>query len=75
VVLLHGFGDTGDMWAPLAIVMAKDHTVIVRDLHGMGMSDHADTGYIKKNQAVDIAGVLDALKARVLRSLDPLARI
>ena len=27
VVLLHGFGDTGDMWAPLAIVLAKDHTV------------------------------------------------
>ena len=24
VVLLHGFGFTGDMWAPLAIVLAKD---------------------------------------------------
>jgi hypothetical protein len=43
VVLLHGFGDTGDMWAPLAIVLAKDHTVIVPDLRGMGMSDHPDT--------------------------------
>src|SRR5258705_13851348 len=62
VVLLHGFGDTGDMWAPLAIVLAKDHTVIVPDLRGMGMSDHPDTGYTKKNQAVDIAGVMDALK-------------
>jgi len=50
VVLLHGFGDTGDMWAPLAIVLAKDHTVIVPDLRGMGMSDHPDTGYTKKNQ-------------------------
>src|SRR6266404_4955256 len=36
VVLLHGFGDTGDMWAPLAIALAKDHTVIVPDLRGMG---------------------------------------
>jgi len=62
VVLLHGFGDTGDMWAPLAIVLAKDHTVIVPDLRGMGLSDHPDTGYTKKNQAVDIAGVMDALK-------------
>ena len=43
VVLLHGFGFTGDMWAPLAIVLAKDHTVIVPDLRGMGMSDHPDT--------------------------------
>src|SRR4030088_3705262 len=62
VVLLHGFGDTGDMWAPLAIVLAKDHTVIIPDLRGMGMSDHPDTGYTKKNKAVEIAGVLDALK-------------
>jgi pimeloyl-ACP methyl ester carboxylesterase len=62
VLLLHGFGDTGDMWAPLAIALAKDHTVIVPDLRGMGLSDHPDTGYTKKNQAVDIAGVMDALK-------------
>src|SRR4030081_60674 len=58
VVLLHGFGDTGDMWAPLAIALAKDHTVIVPDLRGMGMSDHPDTGYAKKNQAVDLVGAL-----------------
>jgi pimeloyl-ACP methyl ester carboxylesterase len=64
VVLLHGFGDTGDMWAPLAIVLAKDHTVIVPDLRGMGLSEHPDSGYTKKNQAVDIAGVMDALKIR-----------
>jgi pimeloyl-ACP methyl ester carboxylesterase len=50
VVLLHGFGDTGDMWAPLAIVLAKDHTVIVPDLRGMGMSEHPDVGYTKKNR-------------------------
>ena len=56
VVLLHGFGDTGDMWAPLAADLAKDHTVIVPDLRGMGRSEHPDTGYTKKNQAVDIAG-------------------
>jgi pimeloyl-ACP methyl ester carboxylesterase len=62
VVLLHGFGDTGDMWAPLAALLAKDHTVIVPDLRGMGLSSHPDTGYTKKNQALDIAGVLDALK-------------
>src|SRR5262249_29057277 len=61
VVLLHGFGDSGDMWAPIAAKLAKDHTVIVPDLRGMGLSEHPDTGYTKKNQAVDIAGVLDKL--------------
>ncbi len=64
VVLLHGFGDTGDMWAPLAAVLVKDHTVIVPDLRGMGLSAHPDTGYTKKAQATDIAGVMDALKVQ-----------
>jgi pimeloyl-ACP methyl ester carboxylesterase len=61
VVLLHGFGDTGDMWAPLAAQLAKDHTVVVPDLRGMGLSEHPDDGYTKKNQALDIVGVMDAL--------------
>ena len=61
VVLLHGFGDTGDMWAPLAKALVRDHTVIVPDLRGMGLSAHPETGYTKKNQALDIAGVMDAL--------------
>jgi pimeloyl-ACP methyl ester carboxylesterase len=64
VLLLHGFGDTGDMWAPLAARLVMDHTVIVPDLRGMGLSDHPDTGYTKKNEAQDIAGVLDALKVQ-----------
>jgi len=62
VVLLHGFADTGDMWGALANMLVKDHMVIVPDLRGMGLSAHPDTGYTKKNEAVDIAGVMDALK-------------
>jgi len=62
VVLLHGFADTGDMWSLLAAQLVTNHTVIVPDLRGMGLSAPADSGYTKKNQAVDIAGVMDALK-------------
>ncbi len=62
VVLLHGFGDTGDMWEPLAALLVREHTVIVPDLRGMGLSAHPDSGYTKKNQALDIIGILDALK-------------
>jgi pimeloyl-ACP methyl ester carboxylesterase len=62
VVLLHGFGDTGDMWAPLAKELAQSHTVIVPDLRGMGLSSHPVGGYDKKTQAGDIAHVLDQLK-------------
>ncbi len=64
VVLLHGFGDTGDMWAPLAAKLVPGHLVIVPDLRGMGLSAHPDAGYTKKNEALDIAGVMDALKVQ-----------
>jgi pimeloyl-ACP methyl ester carboxylesterase len=50
------------MWAPVAAALVKEHMVIVPDLRGMGLSAHPDAGYTKKNQALDIAGVMDALK-------------
>ena len=62
VVLLHGYGETGDMWSPLAKALATDHTVIVPDLRGMGLSAHPAGGYDKMNEARDIAGVLKTLK-------------
>jgi len=62
VVLLHGFGETGDMWAPLAADLVRDHRVIVPDLRGMGLSSKPEGGYDKKTQALDVADVLDALK-------------
>lgn len=62
VVLLHGFGETGDMWAPLAAELVRDHFVIVPDLRGLGLSSRPAGGYDKKTQAEDVAGVLDSLK-------------
>jgi pimeloyl-ACP methyl ester carboxylesterase len=62
VVLLHGFGETGDMWAPLAARLSRDHTVIVPDLRGLGLSSRPAGGYDKKTQGEDVAGLLDALK-------------
>ena len=61
VVLLHGYGETDDMWAPLAAELARDHRVVVPDLRGLGLSSRPDGGYDKKTQAGDVAGVLDAL--------------
>lgn len=61
VVLLHGFGDTGDMWAPLAAQFQSTRTVVVPDLRGMGLSAHPNAGYEKKNQALDIAQMLGRL--------------
>jgi pimeloyl-ACP methyl ester carboxylesterase len=61
VMLLHGFGDTGDMWMPLAEALVNDHTVIVPDLRGMGLSSHPEGGYEKTAQARDLAAILDQL--------------
>jgi len=50
------------MWVPLATELVRDHTVLVPDLRGMGYSSRPETGYDKKTQGRDIAGMLDALK-------------
>jgi pimeloyl-ACP methyl ester carboxylesterase len=62
VILIHGYGETGDMWAPLAAELAKDHKVIVPDLRGMGLSQRPESGYDKKTQGEDMARLLDALQ-------------
>ena len=61
VVLLHGYGETGDMWVPLARALMAKHMVVVPDLRGMGLSARADKGFEKKTQAEDIAGLLGKL--------------
>jgi pimeloyl-ACP methyl ester carboxylesterase len=61
VVMLHGYGETGDMWSPLAAALMRDHQVIVPDLRGLGLSSHPPGGYDKKTQAGDVAAVMDAL--------------
>ena len=62
VVLLHGYGETGDMWVPMAADLARDHTVVVPDLRGLGLSSKPSGGFDKKTQAGDVAGVLDAFE-------------
>lgn len=64
VLLLHGYGETGDMWAPLAADLARDHTVIVPDLRGLGLSAKPAGGFDKKTQAADMDAVLTALDVK-----------
>jgi pimeloyl-ACP methyl ester carboxylesterase len=62
VVMLHGFVETGDTWAPLAESMADYRTIIVPDLRGMGLSSHPSDGYDKRTQAGDVLQVMDQLQ-------------
>jgi pimeloyl-ACP methyl ester carboxylesterase len=60
-VLLHGYAQTGHMWSPLMPKLAQRHTVIVPDLRGAGGSSKPESGYDKKNMAVDIRALTDSL--------------
>lgn len=61
VVLLHGYAETSHMWLPLMPLLAKNHTVIVPDLRGAGESSKPESGYDKKNMAVDIHELVASL--------------
>ena len=61
VVLLHGYAENSDSWAPLAADLMKDHTVVVPDLRGIGRSSKPETGYDKKTEAKDIRAVVTGL--------------
>jgi pimeloyl-ACP methyl ester carboxylesterase len=61
VVLIHGYAENSDSWAPLAADLTKDHTVVVPDLRGIGRSSKPEGGYDKKTQAKDIRAVVTAL--------------
>jgi pimeloyl-ACP methyl ester carboxylesterase len=61
VVLLHGYAQTSHMWNPILPLLAKNHTVIVPDLRGAGGSSKPESGYDKKNMAVDIHDLVKSL--------------
>jgi pimeloyl-ACP methyl ester carboxylesterase len=61
VLLIHGYAENSDSWAPLAADLMKDHTVVVPDLRGIGKSSKPEGGYDKKTQAKDMRAVVTAL--------------
>src|SRR5262249_15960007 len=61
VLLIHGYAENSDSWAPLAADLMKDHTVVVPDLRGIGKSSKPEGGYDKKTQAKDLRAVVTTL--------------
>src|SRR6267378_1862282 len=61
VVLLHGYAQTSHMWNPVMPLLARNHTVIVPDVRGAGSSSKPESGYDKKNMAVDIHDLVTSL--------------
>jgi pimeloyl-ACP methyl ester carboxylesterase len=61
VVLLHGYTQISHMWHSLMEPLSRRHTVIVPDLRGAGGSAKPESGYDKKNMAVDIHELTSSL--------------
>jgi pimeloyl-ACP methyl ester carboxylesterase len=62
VILLHGFPETGDAFAPVAAELGKRYRLIVPDLRGAGLSQRPSSGYDKKTIATDVKELMDQLK-------------
>jgi pimeloyl-ACP methyl ester carboxylesterase len=61
LVLLHGFGETSNMWIPLFDEFGKTYTIIAPDLRGLGNSSKPTTGYDKKTVALDMHALVKSL--------------
>jgi len=61
IVALHGIGDDGECWRPVADDLASDHDVVLLDARGHGRSDAPVAGYTTSEHVADVAGVLAAL--------------
>ena len=61
VVALHGIGDDGACWRPVADDLASDHDVVLLDARGHGRSDGPVVGYTTGDHVADVVGVLAVL--------------
>lgn len=61
VVLLHGWPETWYEWRHVMPALAKNHTVLVPDLRGLGDSSKPITGYDGKTTAEDIYQLVSQL--------------
>jgi len=62
VILLHGFPETGDAFAPAVAMLGRCYRLIVPDLRGAGLSQRPASGYEKKTLASDVKELMDHLK-------------
>ena len=62
VILLHGFPETGDAFAPAVATLGRRYRLVVPDLRGAGGSQRASSGYEKKTLATDVKQLMDHLK-------------
>jgi pimeloyl-ACP methyl ester carboxylesterase len=61
LLLVHGLGMSGDMFKPIVETLAKRRRLVIPDLRGCGKSRNLPSPYSVKQQAADLATLLDHL--------------
>ena len=61
LVLLHGFPETGDAFAPAVAALGARYRLIIPDLRGFGRSERPSSGYDKKTVATDVKELISQL--------------
>lgn len=69
LVLLHGFGGSGQAWAPFVADLAKAFRVIVPDLRGHGHSTNPTNQFTHRQSALDVYALLDRLGIRTFQAM------
>jgi pimeloyl-ACP methyl ester carboxylesterase len=69
LVLLHGFGGSGQHWSALRDDYAKEYRVIVPDLRGHGRSTNPTNQFTHRQSALDVYALLDKLEIRQFKAM------
>lgn len=69
LLLLHGFGGSGQMWAPFVPELAKQYQVIVPDLRGHGRSTNPSGRFTHRQSALDVFALLDRLGIKTFKAM------
>lgn len=69
LVLLHGFGGSGAMWASMVPELATRYRVIVPDLRGHGRSTNPSRTFTHRQSALDVLALMDSLGIRRFKAM------
>ncbi|MGH8178107.1 MAG: alpha/beta fold hydrolase [Steroidobacter sp.] len=61
VVLVHGWGDTGETWQFVADQLSRDRTYVAMDMRGFGRTQRPQDGYWFPDYLADLEAVLDQI--------------
>lgn len=62
LILLHGLTGSGACWAPLARALEDEYDVVMPDARGHGKSSAPLHGYLYRDHASDVIGLIEALE-------------